>query len=264
MDHRIPRINLSYCTGLHLINAFTDVGVLLLEGGCDPEKIRGFHHDARVAFTELAHLCSQPYNGVDQVGYTPPGVERTVRSERTMLRHFFDYRAGFATLSTDDVRETALHKFYTGLVANTRSVLRRLDPIVGCSSLIEDGPFVLRIAEALNDRNEPFNELFPPHKDFGLFTVFVGGAYAGLQVKVGGGWIPVAPGPGEYLIAPGTLFAQYYPKAKVPEHRVMGTNARRISFTLFVDPGPDIVLPEKVRVRDYFARMHEQVREKVA
>jgi isopenicillin N synthase-like dioxygenase len=79
------------------------------------------------------------------------------------------------------------------------------------------------------------------HTDYGCLTLLATDGSAGLEVrKRGGGWIPVSAPPGEFVINFGEMLEMWTNrKIKATPHRVVGTNAERISVPLFFNPNHD-------------------------
>lgn len=79
------------------------------------------------------------------------------------------------------------------------------------------------------------------HTDYGCLTLLATDGSPGLEVRRrGGGWIPVAAPPGEFVINFGEMLEMWTEKRIVATpHRVVGTNAERISVPLFFNPNHD-------------------------
>ncbi len=79
------------------------------------------------------------------------------------------------------------------------------------------------------------------HTDYGCLTLLATDGSAGLEVrKRGGGWIPVSAPPGEFVINFGEMLEMWTAKRIVATpHRVIGTDAERISVPLFFNPNHD-------------------------
>ncbi len=79
------------------------------------------------------------------------------------------------------------------------------------------------------------------HTDYGCLTLLATDGSAGLEVrKRGGGWIPVSAPPGEFVINFGEMLEMWTGgKVKATPHRVVGTQAERISVPLFFNPNHD-------------------------
>lgn len=79
------------------------------------------------------------------------------------------------------------------------------------------------------------------HTDYGCLTLLATDGSPGLEVrKRGGGWIPVSAPPGEFVINFGEMLEFWTAgKIKATPHRVVGTDAERISIPLFFNPNHD-------------------------
>ena len=85
------------------------------------------------------------------------------------------------------------------------------------------------------------------HTDYGCLTLLATDGSPGLEVrKRGGGWIPLSAPPGEFVINFGEMLEMWTAgKVKATPHRVIGTDAERISIPLFFNPNHDAdVSPE--------------------
>lgn len=79
------------------------------------------------------------------------------------------------------------------------------------------------------------------HTDYGCLTLLATDGSAGLEVrKRGGGWIPLSAPPGEFIINFGEMLEFWTAgEVKATPHRVVGTDAERISVPLFFNPSYD-------------------------
>jgi len=79
------------------------------------------------------------------------------------------------------------------------------------------------------------------HTDYGCLTLLATDGSPGLEVrKRGGGWIPVSATPGDFVINFGEMLEMWTAgRVKATPHRVVGTNAERISIPLFFNPNFD-------------------------
>lgn len=79
------------------------------------------------------------------------------------------------------------------------------------------------------------------HTDYGCLTLLATDGSPGLEVrKRGGGWIPVSAPPGEFVINFGEMLEMWTERRIVATpHRVIGTDAERISVPLFFNPNHD-------------------------
>lgn len=79
------------------------------------------------------------------------------------------------------------------------------------------------------------------HTDYGCLTLLATDGSPGLEVrKRGGGWIPLSAPPGEFVINFGEMVDMWTAgRIKATPHRVIGTDAERISVPLFFNPNHD-------------------------
>ena len=99
------------------------------------------------------------------------------------------------------------------------------------------------------------------HTDYGCLTLLATDGAPGLEVrKRGGGWIPVAAEPGEFIINFGEMMEIWSEGViKATPHRVIGTDQERISVPLFFNPSVDTnIAPigsgQTIRAGDHLAR----------
>ncbi len=80
-----------------------------------------------------------------------------------------------------------------------------------------------------------------PHTDYGCLTLLAADGTPGLEVRRrGGGWIPVTAPPGAFIINFGEMLEMWTARRIVATpHRVIGTNAERLSVPLFFNPDHD-------------------------
>lgn len=79
------------------------------------------------------------------------------------------------------------------------------------------------------------------HTDYGCLTLLATDGSPGLEVrKRGGGWIPVAAPPGEFVINFGEMMEMWTAgRVRATPHRVIGSDHERISVPLFFNPSYD-------------------------
>lgn len=79
------------------------------------------------------------------------------------------------------------------------------------------------------------------HTDYGCLTLLATDGSPGLEVrKRGGGWIPLSAPPGEFVINFGEMLEMWTGgRVVATPHRVIGTDAERISVPLFFNPNHD-------------------------
>lgn len=79
------------------------------------------------------------------------------------------------------------------------------------------------------------------HTDYGCLTLLATDGTPGLEVRQrGGGWVPVSAPIGEFVINFGEMLEAWTARRVIATpHRVVGTNAERISMPLFFNPNHD-------------------------
>ncbi len=253
--------DLASCSSDLLLSALQQAGGLILRGILPVELVQKAHRDARLALEEEnGYVQWQLYDRESRTGYTPTGVEGTVRSGPNFHRHFFDYRPGFVSL---DPVQDVLRPIHERLVEVGEQLLERLDRGIGTSVLTttaQDGLHALRIAHCLNDTVSPEIELFPEHRDYNILTFFVGGASPGLEIRMGNEWVGAQPAAGEVLVGAGTVLKQYLPCTQSLRHRIMAHSSRRLSLFQFIEPVSSAVLPNGETAAEYYARIMSKVR----
>ena len=102
------------------------------------------------------------------------------------------------------------------------------------------------------------------HTDYGCLTLLALDGTPGLEVrKRGGGWIEVNADPGTFAINFGEMMQMWTGgRVRATPHRVVGTDAERLSVPLFVNPNHDVnVAPEgadPIRAGDHLAKRFEE------
>ena len=79
------------------------------------------------------------------------------------------------------------------------------------------------------------------HTDYGCLTLLATDGSPGLEVRQrGGGWIPLSASPGDFIVNFGEMLEFWTGgQVKATPHRVVGTDAERISMPLFFNPSYD-------------------------
>ncbi len=79
------------------------------------------------------------------------------------------------------------------------------------------------------------------HTDYGCLTLLATDGTPGLEVRRrGGGWMPLSAPPGEFIINFGEMLEMWTGgRVVATPHRVIGTDAERISVPLFFNPNHD-------------------------
>ena len=240
-------------------------GAVRVEHAFMPHLSEGFLRAAGHAFALPADVKQRSRRVGGRPGFTPPGVERVTGHGPDLLRHFWDVWPGTHT-TEKEVRAfyEAATRMWTWLGELALGALGLLDRAYGTSlqSGAVGGDHMLRTSQYLNNRVSALDVLFPSHYDFGLFTLYLGGPSAGLQVKINGAWHDVFNPPGSVIFGLGTTFGLYAPGTLRPlRHRVVGGSLERISSVYFTELGRDVIMPNGVAWGDRLARLMGQVRE---
>lgn len=103
------------------------------------------------------------------------------------------------------------------------------------------------------------------HTDYGCLTLLATDGSPGLEVRNrGGGWIPLSAPPGEFVINFGEMLEMWTGgKIKATPHRVIGTDAERISIPLFFNPNHDanvapVGAPEPIVAWEHLKRRYDE------
>ena len=229
--------------------ALCGIGTFRIERAFSPSLARKLQKEAEQLFA----LPTEERNRIP--GYSPPGVEGVRDYGPSLLRHFVDDRVG------EPPRSPITKEACVELWEQARYWLRVVD-LEFSTPLTEGaagGPHMLRRSQYLNEDTSR-QVLFPPHRDFGLLTFYVGGAAEGLQMKIQDEWCDVWNPPGSLIAAAGTTLRLYAPEIISVQHQVVGSRTGRISTVFFTEPRADVVLPNGVRAGDHLARLVRQIR----
>lgn len=194
----------------------------------------------------------------DGSGYTPPGIEY-VRGMPDGLRTFWDVRRpdlfpNVFPKGRDDIR-WGIESFLFLLKNLGTRVPGAMRP-----SFVEDmvpGEHHLRCSHY---QDVPVGKItMEAHRDFGLLTVYVGGGGKGLEVHVKDQWVDAESTFGDIIIGIGSCWTLYDKRLKPLWHRVVGTGELRTSMVVFLELGPDVILPTGERNRDRMIRLMKNV-----
>ncbi len=104
-----------------------------------------------------------------------------------------------------------------------------------------------------------------PHTDYGCLTLLATDGTAGLEVqRRGGEWLPVAAAPGTFVVNFGEMLEMWTGGAvRATPHRVIGTDAERLSAPLFFNPryDTDVAPPGATRpilAGDHLSRRYDE------
>lgn len=202
----------------------------------------------------------------NESGYTPRGVEGVVGYPPDMNRHFWDYKR----------HANRLPRCYDGLSIFFSMLFRDLEttaiiildqiaeslgePIARFSYPATGGNHLLRMSHYFAREPVPVIR-FPGHRDFGLVTLYLGGAEPGLEIEVNGTWYPAQAPLGSLLVACGNILKMetggVMPSVR---HRVVGAPDDRYSIVFFTEPRSEVVLSNGETGATYLARVSKKVR----
>ena len=263
----IPSFSLQDLNPHLVVRAFREIGAIRLLSpfaNFDPTAVL---RSASEAFA-LPHNVRMRYRRVagSSTGYTPVGVESVQGKTKEVACDFWDIT------STPDVQRLPLEapKFSRDcreLFPRLQEAALRLFAVMDTlcapnaprlSEVANGGSHLLRISHY--SPQAAGHITFPSHIDFGLLTLYVGGADDGLQRCHKGQWFDIDNPCGAIVIACGSTLRLYEPTFTAFRHRVVSTGAERFSAVLFTEPQPDTILPNGVRSADHLARLTTLIR----
>jgi isopenicillin N synthase-like dioxygenase len=250
--------------------------------------------DVIEVYRRFFHLPSAQKSAFDMAatgsnrGWGAPGSEQVDPNANPDYKQVFD--CGFEIDPSDPVAKLGLPSYAPNIWPDTPSdfanVLRNyyaratafaLDLLCAIASAAgEDGAFFrdkfARPMALLRGNFYPTRPAWATDKDFGIathtdygcLTLLATDGSPGLEVrKRGGGWIPLSAPPGEFIINFGEMLDMWTAgRIKATPHRVIGTDAERISVPLFFNPSHDVnVAPEgvaPVRAVDHLQRRFDE------
>ncbi|MBI4142242.1 2-amino-4-hydroxy-6-hydroxymethyldihydropteridine diphosphokinase [Candidatus Uhrbacteria bacterium] len=245
-------------------NAIGDVGAVRIGAAIPANRVEWFHAVSAYAFGVPDHVRERSRCRGSGGGYTPPNIEGVRGHGPDPLRHFYDVRPAVTRLAPELsdflVAATAMFQRLSDLSLESLAIT---DALLGTALASQSvgGEHTLRTSQYLNARASPLDVLFPSHQDFGLFTAYLGGANAGLQMKVRGAWHDVWNPAGSVILAVGSTLRMFAPDQLVaPRHRVVGSSTGRIASVLFTELRPDIRLPNGRMSGEHHAHLVRQIR----
>lgn len=247
-----------------LADALREVGAIRIADAIPPHRVDQLLGRAAHAFRVPEDVRERSRRRGRGGGYTPPNIEGVRGHGPDPLRHFWDVRSEVTRIEPECYEFLAeAIGMYQRLWDIALEALCRVDRLLGTSLACDavGGENTLRMSEYLNTQASPWDVLFPSHQDFGLFTVYLGGSHAGLQMKVNGAWHDVWNPAGSVILGVGSTLRMFAPDRLVaPRHRVVGSTTERIAAVFFSELRPDVRLPNGRMSGEHLAHLVEQIR----
>ena len=246
----ISSVERAKATPLLVSEAFASVGGILLTDALDPVMVARTFQSFETLFSNEDTLPR--YDLASRLGYTPPGIEGLQGRDVRYHRKLFDFhpvlgpRFPFTDLFSEGTRLGHEMLSHLDVAHSTQHVS------------VANGRHALRVAE-YSDESDPGEELFPPHRDFGLMTLFIGNGSTSLEVRVSCVWHPVVLPYGSVFIGAGTPLA-LHGRVRPLWHRVMGGEYKRRSAVVFLEYNDDYLLPSGELQREFSHRLLTSVR----
>jgi isopenicillin N synthase-like dioxygenase len=231
----------------------------------DAERVREVIEMYR-AFFKLPEARKQPYSmagtGANR-GWGAAGSEQVDPDANPDYKQYFD---SGVTLPESDPRramavyapniwpaepagfEAVIARYYDDARAVAMTVLQGVAQSIGAAGDVFDAGFVTPMA-LLRGNYYPARPAWAgardfgiaAHTDYGCLTLLATDGSPGLEVpKRGGGWIPLSVEPGVFVINFGEMMEIWTGgRVRATPHRVVGTDAERISVPLFFNPSHD-------------------------
>jgi len=244
--------------------ALHEHGAIRISDAIAPHLVERFLTVATRAFEVSADVKEHSRRRGGGGGYTPPNIEGVRGHGPDPLRHFYDVRPEATRLAPElfDFLAEATG-MYGRLWEISLEALAITDRLFGTAlaSTAVGGEHMLRTSQYLNAHASRWDVLFPSHQDFGLFTAYLGGAHAGLQMKLRGAWHDAWNPVGSVILGVGSTLRMYAPEQLVaPRHRVVGSTTGRIASVFFTELRPDVLLPNGKMSGEHLANLVQQVR----
>ncbi|KAA0205733.1 isopenicillin N synthase family oxygenase [Candidatus Uhrbacteria bacterium] len=256
-ERLVPPCTFKQLAGPEPWAGFRRTGLIRIRGAAHPPSVEAAREAGFEVFRHPELIDPACHRGNGETGYTPPGVEGVAGGPANTRRHFWDIRA----LRKEDNRRCA---FTRRFVQSLEEVARHMSLAI-CQAMhhmdrhlpglgIELYHVILHGDHGFRATHYPIADngadlRFPRHRDRSLFTVFVGGSEAGLQVEIDGEWHDLENPPGDIVIMAGGMLRFWTGGPTHPDrigavpHRVRHDVGERLSLALFAEPASDTVMP---------------------
>ena len=258
--------------GWWILQALEHMQSFVIRGALNPHEVAQLIDRGR-AFLRSPEAKSEACRktNLHGSGYTPPFVERVADGAPDGEREFFDLLAPelWPTRLPHD-----LHPEFSRLGLGIRSALETiamrcfqcLDTAAGTTlaANAHNGAHMLRFSRYFA-KQDPSRVIFSAHHDFGLLTLFGGGAARGLECEFAGTWHPICAldTPGSIVVGVGSTLKLYLPHLQGLRHRVTAANTsalERFSYSFFTEPRGDVLLPNGECASDRLERLVRRIR----
>ena len=237
-------------------------GLFLLAGhDIDAELSAAF--DAARAFFGLPADIKDRVPRINRYGYVPDRVEARTPScaaymgRSSLTAEYLDMGlAGEVDLDAVEALGcdgfvAAVRGYQAAALGTAHAVLEALATTLGVPSFfaarMSEPQCRLRFlhyppADHLDDGSAPV--FSTPHTDYGAITLLATDGVPGLEVLLGGSWVPVSAPPGAVIVQLGDMLARWTnDHYRSTPHRVVGSSGTdRYSIPFFVNPDPSTVV----------------------
>lgn len=273
----VPACTFQALSGPEPWATFRRTGLLHLKNGTDASTVERARELGFALFRDPERIESRCHRGNGDTGYTPPGVERLTRRPANDLRHFWDIRTPDRS---ENERCPASDRFIEAIERLGEDVSRTAIRL--CAQMVASLPgidpslarYVVHDRHSFRATHYPMRPRpedglrFPKHRDRGLLTIMIGGAEAGLQVERGGAWYDLVNPPGDLVVMSAAMLRYWSGGPTHPDrlpavaHRVVHTDEERLALSFFVEPAPDVVMPnaDGKTAGDYIAELVSMTR----